>query len=80
MMEWLNTRVRSHPAIPDGQNPKNLSGTASDPGQQARLLFEKVQNLLRFIRDSGVSGFSRSGIAGCECIWLGQRMTMSAWE
>jgi len=27
----------SHPAAPDGQNRKNLFGTASDPGQQVRL-------------------------------------------
>ena len=52
-------------AIPDGQNPKNPSGIASDPGQQARLWCKEIQNLLRFactqrgiwiikIRDSGV--------------------------
>jgi len=46
---------------------KNLSGTASDPGQQARLWCKEIQNLSRFIRDSEVSGLYRSGIAGAEC-------------
>jgi len=63
----LNCKVHSPPAIPDGQNPKNLSGAMSDPGQQARLRCKEIQNLSSFIRDSKVSGLSRSRIVGGEC-------------
>ncbi|RPB03388.1 hypothetical protein L873DRAFT_1801033 [Choiromyces venosus 120613-1] len=49
-IEWANGmpilgsegRVQSHPAIPDGQNPKNLSGTAGDPGQQVGFWCKKI--------------------------------------
>ena len=63
----VKTELHSHPAIPYGQNPKHSSGIARDPGQQARFWCKEIQNLLRFIRDSEVSGLLRSGIAGCEC-------------
>jgi len=62
-------KTRLNPAIPYGQNPKHLSGIASDPGQQARPWCKKIQNLLGFIRNSEVSVLLRSGIAGCECIY-----------
>jgi len=38
--------IHEHPAIPEGQNAKNPSGIASDPGQQARLWCKEIQNLL----------------------------------
>jgi len=31
--------IHTHPAIPDSENPRNLSGTAGDARQQAKLLF-----------------------------------------
>ena len=36
--------VQSRLAIPDDQNPKNLSGTTSDPGQQVKFCCENVVN------------------------------------
>jgi len=38
--------IHEHPAIPDGQNPKNPPGIATDPGNQARLWCKEIQNLL----------------------------------
>jgi len=60
--------IHKHPSIPDGENPKNPSRIALDPGQQARLWCKEIQNLLRFARRGEVSGLSRSGTAACECI------------
>ncbi|KAG0641724.1 hypothetical protein HOY80DRAFT_707700 [Tuber brumale] len=55
------------PAIPDGQNQRNMSGAVSDPGQQVRFWGEGIQNLERSIRDSEVSELSRCRTAGCGC-------------
>lgn len=33
--------MQSHPAIPDGQNLKNLPGAAGGPGQQDRFWYQR---------------------------------------
>ena len=38
----VSEHIHHPPAIPDHQNPNNLSGTTSDPGQQVQVLLVKT--------------------------------------
>ncbi|RPA99607.1 hypothetical protein L873DRAFT_896321 [Choiromyces venosus 120613-1] len=62
------------PVVPDGQNPKNLSGTANDPGQQIRFWCKEIQNSQRFIRGNEESGRVRSGTTGCNSVVLAKQL------
>ncbi|RPA97579.1 hypothetical protein L873DRAFT_1114370 [Choiromyces venosus 120613-1] len=60
--------LQLHPVVPDDQNPKNLSGTANDPGRRIRFWCKEIQNSQRFVRDNEESGRVRSGTTGCDCM------------
>ena len=64
---YCSRHVQSHLAVPDGQNPRNLSGAANYPGQWVGLRRKKIQNSGNFIWDSRGSGRVRSGTERCDC-------------
>jgi len=53
--------THSHHAVPDGRNPENLSGIASDQGQQVKLWCKEIQNLLRFTRGARYPDYRDQG-------------------